>query len=137
MPPVIDRKLCSRCGICYEVCPQDVFSFDGREKRAPAVLYPRECWYCGACVVDCPNGAVSLQLPLPLHIVPSPAQYGPPGPDPDAEQREALRRAADFSRSIEREASGIAETADESAGGGKTDTGGPVDPLAGGAEATR
>ena len=106
MPPVIDRELCSCCGICWDVCPQDVFSFDRTKKQAPAVLYPRECWYCGACVVDCPRGAVSLQLPLPLHIVPSPALYGPPGPDPGEEEREALRRAAEFSRSIERSSSG-------------------------------
>ena len=100
MPPVIDEKLCNFCGICYNVCPQDVFSFETNSKQAPAVAYPRECWYCGACVVDCPRGAVSLSLPLPLHIVPSPALYGPPGP----EEAGALRLAADFSRSIERDA---------------------------------
>jgi len=103
MPPIIDKKLCSCCGICYDMCPQDVFSFDRGhldrgQKEAPAVSYPRECWYCGACVVDCPKGAVSLKLPLPLHIVPSPALYGPPG----KEESEQLRRAAEFSRSIER-----------------------------------
>jgi len=98
MPPVIDKNLCNYCGICYNVCPQDVFSFDKRQKKAPIVAYPRECWYCGACVIDCPREAVFLKLPLPLHIVPSPALYGPPGP----EEGEALRRAADFSRSSER-----------------------------------
>jgi adenylylsulfate reductase subunit B len=97
MPPVIDGKLCNFCGTCYDICPQDVFSFDRKRKRAPVVAYPGECWYCGACVVDCPRRAVSLTLPLPLHIVPSPALYGPPGPEED----EALRLAADFSRSIE------------------------------------
>lgn len=98
MPPVIDKNLCNYCGICYNVCPQDVFSFDKRQKKVPAIAYPRECWYCGACVVDCPKEAVFLKLPLPLHIVPSSALYGPPGP----EENEALRLAADFSRSIER-----------------------------------
>ena len=98
MPPVIDKKRCNHCGICYNMCPQDVFSFDKNQKKAPEVAYPHECWYCGACVVDCPKAAVSLKLPLPLHIVPSPALYGPPGPEDD----EALKRAADFSRSIER-----------------------------------
>lgn len=98
MPPIIDKKLCNYCGICYNMCPQDVFSFDRKQKKTPAVVYPQECWYCGACVVDCPKGAVSLKLPLPLHIVPSPALYGPPG----EEENEQLRRAAGFSRSIER-----------------------------------
>ncbi len=97
MPPIIDKKLCDYCGICYNMCSQDVFSFDRKQKKAPAVVYPQECWYCGACVVDCPKGAVSLKLPLPLHIVPSPALYGPPG----KEESEQLGRAADFSRSIE------------------------------------
>jgi adenylylsulfate reductase subunit B len=101
MPPVIDERQCNCCGICYNICPQDVFFFDKKRKQAPTIAYPLECWYCGACVVDCPKGAVSLTLPLPLHLVPSPALYGPPGP----EEEEALRRAADFSRSIERESS--------------------------------
>ena len=99
MPPVIEGKLCNACGICYQVCPQDVFFFDKKQKAMPVLAYPRECWYCGACVIDCPQGAVSLTLPLPLHIVPSPALYGPPGPG----EEEALRRAADFSRSIEQD----------------------------------
>jgi adenylylsulfate reductase subunit B len=97
MPPIIDKKLCNYCGICYNMCPQDVFSFNKRQKAAPLVVYPQECWYCGACVVDCPKGAVALRLPLPLQIVPSPALYGPSRP----EETETLRRAADFSRSIE------------------------------------
>ena len=98
MPPVIDGKLCNFCGICYDICPQDGYTFNKKSKQAPRVAYPGECWYCGACVVDCPREAVSLTLPLPLHIVPSPALYGPPGP----EEAEALSLAADFSRSIER-----------------------------------
>lgn len=96
MPPVIDPALCNACGTCYDLCPQDVFSHAPKSRTPPRVAYPEECWYCGACVVDCPRQAVSLRLPLPLHIVPSPALYGPPGPD----ETEALRRAADFSRSV-------------------------------------
>ena len=94
MPPVIDEKLCNFCGTCYQICPQDVFSSAG--KSLPAVAYPEECWYCGACVIDCPPEAIHLRLPLPLHIVPSPALYGPPKKG-DEEQ---ARRAAAFSRSI-------------------------------------
>jgi len=96
MPPVINKNLCNSCGICYKICPQDVFSFDKKKKAAPVVAYPKECWYCGGCVVDCPEGAVSLNLPLPLHIVPSPALYGPPGPEEEA----TLKKAAAFSRSV-------------------------------------
>lgn len=94
MPPIVEQNLCNLCGICYNVCPQDLFSFD--KTSPPAVAYPQECWYCGACVLDCPKEAVSLKLPLPLHIVPSPALYGPP----EEKDREDLRKAAAFSRSI-------------------------------------
>ncbi len=107
MPPVIDSELCNFCGICYDICPQNVFAVPatsqdgspampaGNLEAPPLVAYPQECWYCGGCVVDCPTDAIHLRLPLPLHIVPSPALYGPPGKDDE----EALRRAADFSRS--------------------------------------
>ena len=94
MPPVIDEELCTQCGVCYDNCPTDVFSFDGED--TPAVAYGRECWHCGACVIDCPVEAVHLALPLQMHIVPSPALYGPPAAGDEA----VLKKAADFSRSI-------------------------------------
>ena len=100
MPPVIDPKLCNGCLTCYRMCPQDVFAFSRGKMKIPQVAYPQECWYCGACVVDCPREAIRLKLPLPLHIVPSPALFGAP----ESEDEQALRRAADFSRSIERAA---------------------------------
>lgn len=95
MPPVVDKELCTGCGICYEICPQDVFGFEGSpEVLCPEVLYQDECWYCGACVVDCAFEAIHLKLPLYLHIVPSPALYAG-----EADEEE-LSRAAAFSRSI-------------------------------------
>ncbi len=94
MPPVIDESLCELCGICYDVCPQDILSFE--EGEVPTVNYPDECWYCGACVLDCLVEAVSLRLPLQLHIIPSPANYGPP----TEYDSEALAKAADLSRSV-------------------------------------
>ncbi len=94
MPPVIDSKKCNCCGTCYQVCPQDVFSQKGK-KQQPLIAYPDECWYCGACVVDCPQQAVRLKLPLQLHIVPSPALYGPPKPG----EEEQIKKAAAFTKS--------------------------------------
>jgi adenylylsulfate reductase subunit B len=96
MAPVIDKKLCIQCGTCYDMCPQDCFTW--RKGESPIVAYPRECWYCGACVIDCSEDAIHLELPLHMHIVPSPALYGPPGP----EEAENLRKAAEFSRSVVR-----------------------------------
>ena len=96
MAPIIDRNLCTYCGICYDICPQDVFGF--HEDEIPNIDYPDECWYCGACVLDCPVEAVRLRLPLQMRIVPSPANYG----DPGAAEASELREAAAFSRSVTR-----------------------------------
>ena len=97
MPPIIDRELSAMCGTCYDICPQDCFSFEGDE--SPSTPYAHECWHCGACVIDCPEDAIHLELPLPMHIVPSAALYGPPG----EEEEENLKRAAAFTRSVVKE----------------------------------
>ena len=94
MPPMIDPEICQHCGTCYDICPQDVFRF--QEEAAPDVDYPDECWHCGACVMDCPVEAIHLRLPLPMHIVPAPANYGPPA----EYDNQALANAAAFSRSV-------------------------------------
>lgn len=70
MPPVIDLGSCSKCGICVEICPVQVFRQPERDEP-PVVKFPRECWHCNACVLDCPKHAISLRVPLPymlLHI---------------------------------------------------------------------
>jgi len=63
MPPVIDRELCSSCGICEDICPGDIISMADDE---PKVIYPEECFHCGACLVDCPEDAISYRIPLPM-----------------------------------------------------------------------
>jgi NAD-dependent dihydropyrimidine dehydrogenase PreA subunit len=95
MPPVIDRKLCNLCGICYKLCPQDVFGpIKGQEP--PTIDYPRECWYWAVCVMDCPVEAVSLEWLPQMHMVPSPALYGPPKPG----EEDMVKAAAAVSRSV-------------------------------------
>lgn len=32
--------------------------------KHPIVMYPGECYYCGACVMVCPTGAIKLAHPL-------------------------------------------------------------------------
>lgn len=60
----IDYSRCTGCGMCYEVCPTDIFGFDD-ESKLVTVEYPEECWYCGACIYDCPvEGAIRMELPL-------------------------------------------------------------------------
>jgi len=70
MPPKIDRKKCTKCGICVDHCPEDVFV--QAKKRIPKVKYPDECWHCGACLIDCKPGAVHLELPLCMRLIPEP-----------------------------------------------------------------
>ena len=68
MPPIINSKKCTGCMLCYENCPLDVFGFDHDEKKS-VVLYPDECWHCGACELDCPAGAIDVRLPVPVASV--------------------------------------------------------------------
>lgn len=55
---------CKGCGRCYEICPVDIFGFD-TETKLVTVDYPEECWYCGACILECPSkGAIQMEIPL-------------------------------------------------------------------------
>lgn len=68
MPPVIDKKKCSQCGQCADICSEDVF-FGSEKKKTPFVAYPKECWHCNACVLACPvDGAIRLRIPLPMMV---------------------------------------------------------------------
>ena len=64
MPPIIDEDSCSACGVCVEICPQDVF-WGSPKKQIPQITFPEECWHCNACVLDCPKeGAIRLRIPV-------------------------------------------------------------------------
>ncbi len=65
MPPVFSDQ-CAKCFKCVDICPGDVLreSPDG-----PIAAYPEECWHCGACMMDCPTGAVKVKLPIQLRPV--------------------------------------------------------------------
>jgi adenylylsulfate reductase subunit B len=68
MPPVIDKDRCTHCGLCADMCSEDVF-YGSEKKRVPVVSYPKECWHCNACVNVCPvEGAISLRIPLPMLV---------------------------------------------------------------------
>ena len=68
MPPVIAEEQCNACGICVEVCNYDVY-FASRPGETPEVTYPEECWHCNGCVLDCPEGAIRLRVPLPAMML--------------------------------------------------------------------
>ena len=68
MPPIIDEEKCTACGVCAEICPQDVF-WGSHKKQIPVIVYPDECWHCNACVLDCPSeGAIRLRIPFPMFV---------------------------------------------------------------------
>lgn len=64
-PLVFDEGLCIGCNRCAAVCQVDILIPNEVKGKPPVVLYPGECYYCGSCVMACPNkGAVKLQHPL-------------------------------------------------------------------------
>ncbi len=67
MPPVIEEGLCTRCGICAEICPEDVF-YNSQKAELPEVTHPYECYHCAACVIDCPAQAIRLYIPFPMRL---------------------------------------------------------------------
>ncbi len=53
-----DDTKCNGCAKCVEVCPHAVFAME--KKRA--VLADRDaCMECGACALNCPEGAITVR----------------------------------------------------------------------------
>ncbi len=71
MPPIINKEKCTGCMTCVTVCPMDCFGEAEQPEGAkyPVVNFPDECWHCNGCVEDCPAGAVSIRVPMPLNMV--------------------------------------------------------------------
>ncbi len=76
MAATFDLEKCNGCGICVRHCPEDILHMG--ENKKPFVKYPYECWYCGACYIDCPQQAVGLDMPLFMKFVPSPYEFKQP-----------------------------------------------------------
>lgn len=65
MPIVYDSDKCIGCNRCANVCQCDILLPAETKREHPLVMYPGECYYCGACVMVCPNpGAIRLVHPL-------------------------------------------------------------------------
>jgi NAD-dependent dihydropyrimidine dehydrogenase PreA subunit len=63
--PVIFTEKCKGCNLCVEVCPVDVYIPNPEKGKAPLILHPDECWYCGCCVHACNiPGAIEFNWPL-------------------------------------------------------------------------
>ena len=64
-PLLFDETKCVGCNACANICQVDILIPNPENGKPPIVLYPGECYYCGACVMACPNdGAIRLQHPL-------------------------------------------------------------------------
>jgi 2-oxoglutarate ferredoxin oxidoreductase subunit delta len=59
-PPVqLDLKLCKACGICIELCPEQVFDRDGFGN--PVLARPEACTQCLLCELHCPDFAIEVR----------------------------------------------------------------------------
>lgn len=52
-----DSTACNGCGMCVNVCPHAVFNRDG---RTITLAHPADCMECGACQLNCPTDAISV-----------------------------------------------------------------------------
>jgi NAD-dependent dihydropyrimidine dehydrogenase PreA subunit len=53
----LDLSRCNGCRMCMRVCPHPVF---GDPTGSVQILEPDMCIECGACVINCPEGALSV-----------------------------------------------------------------------------
>ncbi len=61
----ISPERCNGCGVCVDICPCDVFRLHSETGLAEA-KYEVDCWYCGACEMDCSARAIEVKLPYLL-----------------------------------------------------------------------
>jgi NAD-dependent dihydropyrimidine dehydrogenase PreA subunit len=54
----LSAEKCIACGRCGEVCPHDVFDFEGKRAR---IGRKDSCMECGACALNCPAGAIEVR----------------------------------------------------------------------------
>jgi NAD-dependent dihydropyrimidine dehydrogenase PreA subunit len=52
-----NRELCNNCKMCSTVCPHAVFE---RNNGVVYLVRPENCMECGACQLNCPTGAVTV-----------------------------------------------------------------------------
>ncbi|PKN72111.1 MAG: ferridoxin [Deltaproteobacteria bacterium HGW-Deltaproteobacteria-10] len=54
----LNENKCTGCGMCLDVCPHAVFKMNSSH----AVIRNRDaCMECGACSLNCPTNAISVQ----------------------------------------------------------------------------
>jgi NAD-dependent dihydropyrimidine dehydrogenase PreA subunit len=53
-----DVQKCIGCEMCWTVCPHGVFTASGRKA---GLSRPAECMECGACALNCPTEAITVE----------------------------------------------------------------------------
>ena len=56
----IDGAICEKCGLCVEICPEELFVRDTTD-TVPVILRQHDCVICGHCTSVCPTGALEHQ----------------------------------------------------------------------------
>jgi demethylmenaquinone methyltransferase/2-methoxy-6-polyprenyl-1,4-benzoquinol methylase len=62
--PSLDQEKCVGCGSCYDVCPRGVYAIDEEEKKS-RISDLGACEMCRACVLQCPEGAITIGVSPP------------------------------------------------------------------------
>ncbi len=68
-PITFNSDICIKCNRCVDVCQVDIFIPNPEKDKPPIVLYPEECWYCGCCVMECPEPDAIRLNPLLMNRV--------------------------------------------------------------------
>ena len=66
---IIDEKLCTRCGLCQEVCRFEAIN--------DLKIDPTACEGCGFCARVCPENAITMKENMAGHWFISDTKYGP------------------------------------------------------------
>ncbi|MFZ2071616.1 MAG: ATP-binding protein [Halobacteriota archaeon] len=69
---VMDKKLCTECGICEETCRFNAIS----DTESGYAVNPARCEGCGACVFTCPQEALTLKERVSGYAFISKTKYG-------------------------------------------------------------
>ncbi len=63
----IDIEKCSGCGLCVEICPNEVLDWQQiNGKRFPGPVSTQDCSACMTCSGKCPEKAIAIHQPPPL-----------------------------------------------------------------------